>query len=144
MRAKTPQGGQIVLKNNSTMQFGITNRGKDYAAMSKAAIKTEMVDILTSILNMSMEPIQVIDILKKIPIEKMPKVQRETIDYGKQITFSKKVEKSSQKSDCYSFLIEDSCGQILINDGMVIEKIRFRNLKLKAYLSEFANLLFKI
>ena len=145
MRAKTSSAGQMALRNTSAMQFKITKRDKDYAAMTKSAIEIEMVDILTSILNMSLEPVQVISILEEIPMEKMPRMQQETTGYGKQITFLKKEGKPfSQKSDCYSFLIEESCGEILIKDGMIIEKVRFRNLKLKEYLWEFANLLFDI
>ena len=95
MRAKTPSGGQIAVKDTSAMQFKITNRGKDYAGMSKAAIKIEMVDLLTSMLSMSLEPEQVINILKQIPIEKMPRFQQETIGYGKVITFTKRIGKIS-------------------------------------------------
>lgn len=144
MRARTPSGGQMALKNTSAMQFQITCRGKDYATMSKAAIEIEMVDLLTSILSMSLNPVQVIDILKQIPMEKMPRFQQETISYGKVITFSKKCGKSSTKSNCYTFLVEESMGQILIQDGMFIEKRRFNNLKLKEYLMDLANLLVKI
>lgn len=144
MRAKTPSGGQIAVKDTSAMQFKITNRGKDYAGMSKAAIKIEMVDLLTSMLSMSLEPEQVINILKQIPIEKMPRFQQETVGYGKVITFTKRIGKISAKANCYSFLVEESMGQILIMDGMIIEKRRFNNSKLKEYLRDFANMLFEI
>lgn len=142
MRAKTPSGGQIALRRTGAMQFQITSRGKDYAGMSKS--KIEMVDLLTSILSMTLEPVQVINILKQIPIEKMPRFQQETTGYGKVITFSKRDGKFSAKGDCYSFLVEESMGQILIKDGMIIEKRHFNNLKLKEYLKDFANMLFDI
>ena len=144
MRAKTPSGGQIALRHTGAMQFQITSRGKDYAGMSKAKIEIEMVDLLTSILSMTLEPVQVINILKQIPIEKMPRFQQETTGYGKVITFSKRDGDFSTKSDCYSFLVEESMGQILIKDGMIIEKRHFNNLKLKEYLRVFANMLFDI
>ena len=140
MRAKTPSGGQIALRRTGAMQFQITSRGKDYAGMSKSKI----VDLLTSILSMTLEPVQVINILKQIPIEKMPRFQQETTGYGKVITFSKRDGDFSTKSDCYSFLVEESMGQILIKDGMIIEKRHFNNLKLKEYLKDFANMLFDI
>lgn len=142
MRAKTPSGGQIALRRTGAMQFQITSRGKDYAGMPKS--KIEMVDLLTSILSMTLEPVQVINILKQIPIEKMPRFQQETTGYGKVITFSKRDGDFSTKSDCYSFLVEESMGQILIKDGMIIEKRHFNNLKLKEYLKDFANMLFDI
>ena len=40
--------------------------------------------------------------------------------------------------------MEESMGQILIKDGMIIEKRHFNNLKLKEYLKDFANMLFDI
>ena len=137
MRAKTPSGGQIALRRTGAMQFQITSRGKDYAGMPKSKIEIEMVDLLTSILSMTLE-------LKQIPIEKMPRFQQETTGYGKVITFSKRDGDFSTKSDCYSFLVEESMGQILIKDGMIIEKRHFNNLKLKEYLKDFANMLFDI
>lgn len=118
---------------------------RDWKNLPKSKVAIELVQLLISILTMSVPANELAKTFKEIPYEKLPKHQYETMGYGNVIDIYK-IQFPSNESEkriykC-EFHVKNQGGLIILKDGLVIEQRKFKNQELKNFLKDFAKIYF--
>lgn len=131
-----------LLYNNSDSMFNLTYREKDFSCMSKAQIQIEFAEIFTQFLSLRLTAEDLFEIIKQIPLQKLPKFQRETLGYTLSISLRKvkvsEPKEFNKKSSQFIWTFEASGGKIRLMPEL-IELKKFPDNKLKESIIKFAS-----
>lgn len=118
---------------------------RDWKNLPKSKVAIELVQLLISILTMSVPANELAKTFREIPLEKLPKHQYETMGYGNVIDIYKIQFPSNESEEriykC-EFHVRSQGGCIILKDGLVIEQRKFKNQELKKFLKNFAEIYF--
>lgn len=118
---------------------------RDWKNLPKSKVAIELVQLLISILTMSVPANELAETFREIPLEKLPKHQYEIMGCGNVIDIykmqfpSNESEKRIYKCE---FHVRSQGGWVILKDGLVIEQRKFKNQELKDFLKNFAEIYF--
>ena len=131
----------LLYPNSSETMFNLTYTEKDFSCMSKSQIQIEFAELFPMFLELRLKPDELFKIIEQIPMNKLPKFQRETLGYSFSVSLKKKkineINDFNKKSSQYIWTFEAFDGKIVLLPEF-IEIRNFTDKDLKNSILEFS------